>query len=190
MVYLFSLTCRFCSFINECFNHNYYRFLYRKHARNCKNYCSIYSQLVIINIIFFSFLGALFAVLIDTTPSVGASIAIYGLLGCLIAFYFINWKYLDQIYGPTAKFMNIFYIFFMVLIGFISQINNPNINIYGHLGGLIVGFFFTFIILPPMEANDGACCHNKIWIIISYSLLGVLVVVGITLFYTLDKYKR
>lgn len=29
-------------------------------------------------------LGALFAVLINSTPSVGASIAVYGLLGCYV----------------------------------------------------------------------------------------------------------
>jgi len=32
----------------------------------------------------FSVLGALFAVLIKSTPSVGASISIYGLLGCYV----------------------------------------------------------------------------------------------------------
>lgn len=76
------------------------------------------------------------------------------------------------------------------MLGFSSQMNNPMINFWGHIGGLLIGFFFSFLIMKPYDHNDGVCCPNKIWKVLSSLLLGIFTVAGFTLFYVLDHYKK
>lgn len=77
----------------------------------------------------------------------------------------------------------------MCLLNFSYQSGNKQINLWGHLGGLLVGFFTLFIIQKPKRANDGVCCTYPTWLITSSVLLGGFLLIGFTLFYTLDYYK-
>jgi hypothetical protein len=71
----------------------------------------------------------------------------------------------------------------ILLLNFSTGATNPLINNYGHLGGLIVGFFFSFLIIKPIEQGDGVCCPNKIWVIISSVLLAGFTLAGFLIFY-------
>jgi hypothetical protein len=95
----------------------------------------------------------------------------------------INWNYLDQVYGPMNKIVNLLFITFLVLMNFAYQINNPSINVWGHIGGLIVGFLVVFLLKKPEQENDGVCCPHKYWVIINSCLLGAFYVVGFLVFY-------
>jgi hypothetical protein len=101
----------------------------------------------------------------------------------------MNWNYLDTLYGPANKIIMVFFIFFLVLINFASQIGNSRINIWGHVGGLIVGFFAIFILLKPVQENDGVFCPYKYWFITSGVVLAGFIITGFLLFYLLSDFN-
>lgn len=84
--------------------------------------------------------------------SVGASTAIFGLIATLLAIVFVNWKALDR--SPEVRccliMMVVFVLFFSILMSFSS--NNivtgfATVDVYGHLGGLISGFFVASLLM-------------------------------------------
>lgn len=101
----------------------------------------------------------------------------------------MNWKYLSTVMGEMNKITNLLFLTMIMLMNIISQINNPIINLYGHIGGYFSGLFFTYLIEKSQLPNDGICCNNKYWRIICGSLLGIFLITGFTCFYTLNKYK-
>lgn len=64
------------------------------------------------------------------------------------------------------------------------------VNNWGHLGGLITGFFMMYVLKKPYREGDGACCSYKIWNIIGAGFTLTFNVVGFSLFYLLDFYKN
>lgn len=48
------------------------------------------------------------------------------------------------------------------------------IDNWGHLGGFITGFFLVFVLVKPEMENDGICCGNKVWKIISYIMTALI----------------
>jgi hypothetical protein len=101
----------------------------------------------------------------------------------------INWNYLDVVYGFLYKYIHLSFIVIFMLLNFSSQIANPRINVYGHLGGLLVGFFTVFVLLKPVQEGDGVCCNYKYWNIASWIILGLSTVTEFLCFYLLDNYK-
>lgn len=101
----------------------------------------------------------------------------------------INWNYLDVVYGPMNKFIHLFFIIFFMLINFSSQLANPRINVYGHLGGLIIGFLTVFLLIKPVQDGDGVCCSYKYWNMICWIMLGASTVAEVACFYLLDRFK-
>jgi hypothetical protein len=97
----------------------------------------------------------------------------------------MNWHYLDTIYGESNKIMNLCFLVMIVLINLVFQINNPQINIYGHLGGLVIGFFTIFVIQKPYSESDGACCGYPTWLYISIAALVIFHITGFLCFYLL-----
>jgi rhomboid protease GluP len=93
--------------------------------------------------------GILFSSLINDNLSVGASTAIMGLVAGYLGYIMLNWDALER-FGCMRCFM-LFQIFFMILItfmvgiGFASDVDN-----YGHLGGLIMGFFGSIVLIKPI----------------------------------------
>jgi rhomboid protease GluP len=72
------------------------------------------------------------------TVTIGASGAIFGLMGGLLALTFLK-----PLLLPPATTNN---IRFIALINIIFTFTIPNISIYGHLGGLLSGILLTFIL--------------------------------------------
>ena len=73
------------------------------------------------------------------TVSVGASGAVFGIIGCLLIvtmFRYSNWKN-----GVVTALL------YTILINLGVSVIDPSINLYAHLGGLITGIFCGFLIL-------------------------------------------
>jgi len=68
-------------------------------------------------------------------------------------------------------------------MNFTFGFTNSSIDNWGHLGGLINGFFLIFTLSPPME--EGGCAGNyKIWFWVSLGIEILINVGGLALFYT------
>ena len=137
--------------------------------------------------LFSSIGGGIFSSVIKDAPGVGASVAIFGMLGAYFGYMIINWNYLDRVEGPVQKYCNLLFMSFIVIMNISYGFSNPIIDNYGHIGGLIFGFFLIFVLAQPIEPNDGLCCRAKIWLIISALMLAVLYIGGCLIFFLVKK---
>jgi len=140
--------------------------------------------------LFSNILGGLFSCVITDNPGVGASVAIFGMLGAYIGYMIMNWKYLDRVLGTMNKFCNLIFILFIVIMNISYGFNNEMIDNYGHLGGLIFGFFLIFVLSKPKEDNDGLGCGNRIWKIVAIIALAVLSIGEIIIFWAVKNPKQ
>ena len=141
--------------------------------------------------IFSGILGSLFTVLIQTNSSnVWALICCFGILGALLGFYVINWKALTKIFGVNNKCLIALFSFnddFLCLI--LISTNDSEINIYGHLGGIIFGFFLSLCFINPKKENDVSIFDAKIFFNFGTIICTSFPIVGFSCFYLLDYYK-
>ena len=133
-------------------------------------------------------LGSLFTVLIQqNTSNVGASICCFGIMGAMIAFYIINWKVLGKIFGVNNKCLIVFFPTMMIFLSlFILSIDDTEINIYGHIGGLIFGFFLGLVFIRPKNDMDVGIFNRKILFIIGLIVCIGFPISGFPCFYLLD----
>lgn len=99
----------------------------------------------------------------------------------------MNWNYNERTQGPMSNYMSILFIMFMILFNFSIGAMSKNIDNYGHLGGLLAGFFLIFLINKPNDMNDNCCCTIKIWWIISIAYLALNYILGLCLIYFVKK---
>ena len=98
---------------------------------------SMMGKLKFTTIYFYSMLGAsLLSIILNRNPSVGASGAIFGLMGSILYFGYYYRVYLGQI----VRTQIVPIILINLVIGFLP---GSNIDNYAHIGGLIGGFFIT-----------------------------------------------
>lgn len=95
----------------------------------------------------------------------------------------MNWNYMDRVLG-SAKYFSLIFILFIIFLNFAMGFANPIIDNFGHLGGLICGFFLIFIMHGPNEPDDGMCCKYTFWYWISIGVLSFIVFGGLIIFYT------
>lgn len=86
----------------------------------------------------------------------------------------MNWKTLYNAQNSNRLFSALLFLMFFVGISMIMSVTSPNIDIYGHIGGLIYGFFLTWILIKPMNDNDLLCCKNKTFTYICVVILTLL----------------
>ena len=91
----------------------------------------------------------------------------------------MNWNALDEVYGNVNKYTNLLFMSFMILLNLSVGFTNPIIDNWGHLGGLIFGFFLMWVIEKPQDVRDGCCCEYKYWFWISVATLSILYI-GLT----------
>ena len=141
--------------------------------------------------VFSGILGSLFTVLIQTnSSSVGASICCFGILGALLGFYVINWKALTRIFGVNNKCLIVFFPVMMIFLSLIIiTTNDSEINMYGHLGGMIFGFFLSLCFIKPKKESDVGIFNAKILFIIGTIICVSFPIIGFSCFYLLDYYK-
>ena len=82
-------------------------------------------------------MGSLFSVVLSNNVSIGASGAIFGLFGSMLYF---GYKYRATLDGFVRSGI-IPVLFINLILGFIV----PNIDVYGHIGGLIGGLLLNYI---------------------------------------------
>lgn len=115
--------------------------------------------------------GGLFSCVIDPTPGVGASVAIFGILGGYFGYMLLNWNFLERKWGKFQIFLNLIFIILIVGINVSYGLSNPLIDNYGHLGGLIYGFLLIFMFVQPVEMDDGIIFSYKTWFILMAIIL-------------------
>jgi membrane associated rhomboid family serine protease len=92
--------------------------------------------------------------------SVGASTALFGFVGTLIAVVVVNWKAFDR--SPELRCFMIIMITFILLFSLISILGDTGDSItrgstidgYGHLGGLLTGFCFAAYIMVHLRGAE------------------------------------
>jgi len=133
-------------------------------------------------------LGSLFTVLIQqNTSNVGASICCFGIMGAMISFYIINWGGLGKIFGVNNKCLIVFFPTMMIFLSlFILSVDDTEINIYGHIGGLIFGFFLGLVFIKPKNDMDVGIFNRKILFIIGLIVCIGFPISGFPCFYLLD----
>ena len=142
-------------------------------------------------------LGSLFSVLVAfDISSVGASICICGIITAYLGYFIINWNAIPRIFGVQNRCM---LLFFPLLMAFMcipifrtsegSGIEQGRINLYGHLGGMIFGFFLSFIFIRPRDESDTCLLPNKVFFYMSITICSGFAIIGFLCFYLLDKYK-
>ena len=128
--------------------------------------------------------GGIFSSAINNASGVGASVAIFGLVAAYFGYMIINWYYLDEIQGSTNKYCNLMIMIVFVLINISYGFTNERIDNYGHIGGLIFGFFLSLVLITPFNKNDGLYYKTYIWVKIGVVALCILDIGCICLFYT------
>jgi rhomboid protease GluP len=94
------------------------------------------------------FAGNVMSFIFSGAPSLGASTAIFGLLGAQGVLLYQN----REMFGPTARrsLMNVVTI---ALINFVIGLS-PGIDNWGHLGGLLGGVLFAWFAGPLYQRRD------------------------------------
>jgi len=123
--------------------------------------------------------GGLFSSLIDYASCVGASVAVFGLIGGYIMYLLLNWKRGNAYTNMFSLMM----ILFVVMLSISMQAMNPTVDNVGHMGGLIYGFFLLPVLSRPENDEDSLCCDYKTWRIISYVFIIVFFIGGFVLFF-------
>jgi rhomboid protease GluP len=84
----------------------------------------------------------------DEVPSVGASGAIFGLIGAEAAFFVRNRKLLGQFGRQRLGNLAI-----LIVINLVFGFTIPNINNIAHLGGLTAGFLLGYLLAPSYRVD-------------------------------------
>ena len=123
--------------------------------------------------------GGMFSCVMSSSPGVGASVAIFGILGGYFGFTIINWNYIKN---NMNYLMNLFFIILIVIMNASYGLGSEIIDNFGHLGGLLYGFLFIFILVKPKEGNNSSLwlSYDK-WekyskIILLVSILALIVI--------------
>lgn len=89
--------------------------------------------------------GVALSLLLSANPSAGASGAIFGMLGALVAFFFAHRKVFGR--RGMAQFRHLMLVALLNL--FLGLL--PGIDNWGHMGGMISGILVAFYLGPNME---------------------------------------
>lgn len=100
----------------------------------------LYGKIQMIVIYFLSAIGGgIFSALCNDAISVGASGAIFGLIGAVFTYSYKN--------GKKSVGMNYTTLLLFVIVALLSGILQQNVDYFGHFGGFIVGILVSFILL-------------------------------------------
>lgn len=137
--------------------------------------------------IFSGILGSLFTVLIQkNTSNVGASICCFGIMGAMLSYYLINWENLNKIFGVNNKCLIVFFPCLMIFMSlFILSTDDSEINIYGHFGGLIFGFFLGLVFIKTKYEKNVGILNRKVLFIIGIIICVGFPIIGFPYFYLL-----
>lgn len=120
--------------------------------------------------------GGMFSCVLSFSPGVGASVSIFGILGGYFGFTVINW---NLIKNNMNYLMNLFFIVIIVIMNASYGLGSDIIDNFGHLGGLIYGFLFIFILVKPKDGSNSSLWfsydkwekYSKIILLVSIPIL-------------------
>ena len=114
--------------------------------------------------LFSGLMGSLLSILLNgNIPSIGASGAIFGLLGAMLYFGYYYRVYL----GNTLTSQIVPIILVNLLIGFTSS----GIDNFGHIGGLIGGFLITMAFGIDEKSDKQSKINGWVFVIVSLLFL-------------------
>ncbi|MBO4601134.1 MAG: rhomboid family intramembrane serine protease [Bacilli bacterium] len=111
-------------------------------------------------------IGSLFSAILTNSVSVGASGAIFGLLGSYLYFAY----HYRLVLGNSLKNEIIPVILINLLIGFLV----PGIDMFAHIGGLIGGIFVTMALGVPGKNNKSSMINGTICLFLLIGFLSYL----------------
>ncbi|MCS4483449.1 rhomboid family intramembrane serine protease [Clostridium botulinum] len=100
-------------------------------------------------------LSSYFSYLFSSSVSIGASGAIFGILGATLIIAYTNRK------KGGKEFLN--NIISVIVVNLILGFSIPNVDNFGHIGGLIGGVIITFVLFYPMTTRSNtpiALCES------------------------------
>jgi len=109
---------------------------------------------------------------------VGASGALFGFEGVLLADLIQNWSKLK------SPWKNLLSLLVSIIISFLFGLLLPGVDNFCHLGGLIMGVITGFLFLPNLGHTHRAARKRVIVVCITLPLTIVLIVGGLIIFYT------
>ncbi len=89
--------------------------------------------------------GTTVSFLLSENPAVGASGAIFGLVGIMVTYYY---RYRRQMRAGSSALSNIIVI---VVINLIYGFINPGVDNWGHVGGLLTGIILGWFFAPEYQ---------------------------------------
>ena len=130
--------------------------------------------------------GGMFSCVMSFSPGVGASVAIFGILGGYFGFTIINWNYVKN---NMNYLMNLFFIGLIVFMNASYGLGNETIDNYGHLGGLIYGFLFIFILIEPKNGNRSSFwLEFDTWKKYAIIAIGISIALLVVVFWLFQKH--
>jgi membrane associated rhomboid family serine protease len=95
-------------------------------------------------IYFFSgVIGVLASFLFSTSASLGASGAIFGLIGALAVFLYRH----TRLFGPAGRNM-LYNVVFIIAANLVISVATPGIDLWAHVGGLVTGSALAWLMAP------------------------------------------
>jgi membrane associated rhomboid family serine protease len=95
-------------------------------------------------IYFFSGVAGVFASFLFTaSPSLGASGAIFGIIGALAVFLYRH----TRLFGPAGRNM-LYNVVFIIAANLVISVATPGIDLWGHVGGLVTGSALAWLLGP------------------------------------------
>ena len=124
--------------------------------------------------------GILFSSLVSPdTIGVGASTAIFGIIGAMIAWLAFNWN--AAVNNPNRNCVMIILVaisIINILIGFLS----PNVDVAGHFGGLVTGLICGVGLATTVDPEPTQ--KEKYWRYGALAATAMWIGLGLLLFYT------
>ncbi|KAK9710594.1 hypothetical protein K7432_008353 [Basidiobolus ranarum] len=110
-------------------------------------------------------------------PSVGASGALFGLIGCQLVNLIQHWK---SFRSPCCELIKIILV---VLINFAIGLL-PNIDNFAHIGGFICGIFIALLVLPTAHTSSWGKWVKRFLMVLGLGVVVALYCVGLKFFYS------
>ena len=130
---------------------------------------------------FSAFNGNLFSTFINTSPTVGTNSPLFALLGGLIMFFIVNWRYLDRVIGGWGKYYILYLLSMYILISLIYLVSHVDVNVLGEYCSLVCGMFMYIALLPSERLSS----RLKMVKICSGVVMIMFFVIGMVLFYVI-----
>ena len=128
-----------------------------------------------------NFFGGLFSSVMNNSGGVGASVAIFGILGGFFAFTIINW---EAVKNNMNYLINLVFLIIIVIANASIGIGSEVIDNYGHLGGIIYGLLFSFILITPKKGNKSSLFFEfDTWKKYSIIIIGVSIAILVIVFW-------